>query len=104
MCQDAVDEFVRTERRFRGGLRRGDNAADYHWSVASRTQPWSEAFDFDLPPREPKTAKERAELRVRRRAASRVREREEIDLCGGTGRYLGVACPGCRKCGEGDGS
>jgi hypothetical protein len=37
------------------------------------------------------------------RAASPVRGRTEIDLCHGTKRYLGVACPGCKVCGEGGG-
>ena len=43
-------------------------------------------------------AEKRAEARAKLSAASRVRDRSEIDLCGGTAKYLGVACPGCRAC------
>ena len=33
--------------------------------------------------------------------ASRVRGRDELDLCGGSGVYLGVRCPGCAACAQG---
>ncbi|MHB8419517.1 MAG: hypothetical protein ACYDCL_15685 [Myxococcales bacterium] len=64
---------------------------------------WAEgrdrAFNVPLPPSTlPETRRCRAEERARLSAASRVpvRDRSDIDLCHGTGKYLGVACPGCR--------
>ncbi len=50
----------------------------------------------------PETRQRRAEERAKLSAASRVRDRNEVDLCNGTGRYLGVVCPGCRACTKGE--
>lgn len=111
MARDLVDEMAAAEARIFG---RPQEEEEYASGWLDLYEPTEEEIDriredsrdpaFNLlpPNTKPKTRRQRAEARARRSAASRVRDRSEVDLCQGTRRYLGVACPGCRECEEGD--
>jgi hypothetical protein len=108
MARDVIHELEAASARFRKGLRwDGEAEEDFYERLEARSRIWRESRDpaFKLlPPNTlPETRRRRAEERARQSAASRVRERGEVDLCHGTGEYLGVACPGCQGCGEGSG-
>jgi hypothetical protein len=108
MAKDLTDELEAAEACFRKGWRDEDESSwDFYEAVASRSRAWAEGRDpaFNLlPPNTlPETRRQRAEARAKLSAASRVRDRGEVDLCQGTGKYLGVACPGCRVCGDWNG-
>jgi hypothetical protein len=106
MAKDITHEIKAAKKRFRKGRRReGEGAAEFYESEEARDRVWEAGKDpaFNHLPENtlPETRKRRAEERAKLSAASRVRDRSEVDLCKGTGKYLGVACPGCRACRKG---
>jgi hypothetical protein len=108
MARDLMHELEAARGRFRKGQQwEGEALEDFYERLEARSRVWADSRDpaFNLlPPNTlPETRRQRAEARAKLSAASRVRDRGEVELCHGTGECLGVACPGCRECGEGDG-